>query len=393
MRKTGLKTAMVLAAILLLATLIIHHSRREEADTEAEKSAAAPAAAASNPLSLTPEEISQAGIRIEPVQSQTLNALITLTGTITANKDRIAEVSPRLAGRVVSVAVALGTRVESGQTLAMLDSIDLGQARADYLQARSEATVAEATLSRAEGLVAERIVPKKDYLRAKADAERARAAAQAAADKLQLLGVSPKVVGEQYNAAYPLAAPFAGTVIEKKAVLGKTAQPDQSLFTIADLTSVWLEADVFEQDLGSISLGASALVAVAAYPDAAFTGVLTYLGDTMDTTTRTVKARVELPNPEGKLKPGMFATAHLHSTVNATSLAVPQKAVLLVQGQSSVFVATAQGFALRAVETGDAVDGWLTVRAGLEAGEKIVVSGAYTLKARLLKSQIGTDND
>jgi membrane fusion protein, heavy metal efflux system len=295
-----------------------------------------------------------------------------------------------LPGRIVSVAVALGARVKAGQTLTVLESIELGEARSAYLQAKSEAAVAEAALARAEKLVAEEIIPQKDYLRAKADAERARAGLRAATDKLRLLGVPASTLEKQQgDAAYPLVAPFAGTIIEKKAVPGELVQPDQALFTVADLTTVWLEADVFEKDLGKFAIGVPARIAVTAYPDMAFEGRLTYLGDTMDKTTRTVKARVEASNRDGRLKPGMFASAQLPSTATAKALLVPAQAVSLLEGEPTVFVEAATGFAPRRVTTGPTVDEMVEIKEGLVAGDRVVVAGAYALKARLLKSRLG----
>lgn len=381
-----------LTAATLVLALLSACGQSDDTEKESPQQTSAAPAERSPSLALTAEEVKAAGIEVETVQPQTVNETLALTGTITPNQDRIAKVTPRLTGRVASVAVAQGTRVKAGQVLAVLESIELGETQSAYLQARSEATVTEAALKRAEQLAAEDIVPQKDYLRAKADAERARAALRAAADKLQLLGVPPAETGKQSaQAAYPLQAPFAGTVIEKKAVPGELAPPDQSLFTVADLSTVWLEADVFEKDLDKLRLGASAEISVAAYPETVIQGRLTYLAETMDTATRTVKGRIEIPNTDGRLKPGMFATAHLRSTVSSPALVLPEPAVLLVQGQPTVFVATAKGFVPRPVETGSAVGGRIPIRMGLSAGERVVVAGGYELKARLLKSQIGTE--
>lgn len=379
-------------ALVLVALSLLSCNRPPETEKAAEKSSNSTPAAASKALALTDDEVNEAGIKVEPVQPQTVTETISLTGTITPNLDKLAKVTPRLPGRVTSVPVALGGHVKSGQILAVLESIELGEARAAYLQTKSEAAVAEAALTRAQKLAAEDIVPQKDYLRAKGDAERSRAALRAASDKLKLLGVSASEPEGQHAAAYPIIAPFAGTIIEKKAVIGELAQPDQALFTLADLTKVWLEADAFEKDLGKLVINAASKVTVAAYPETAFEGKLAYVSDTMDKTTRTVKTRIEIPNPDGRLKPGMFATAQLRSSATAKALIVPDEAVLLVQGQPTVFVAAAKGFAPRTVETGSAVDGKVQIKAGLAPGDSVVVSGAYTLKARLLKSQISTED-
>lgn len=380
-------------AVVILAIALASCDRPVEKGEKSEKSSAAARAKAGKSLVLTEEEIERAGIKVETAQLQATEELVTLTATITPNQERIAKVAPRLPGRVSSVAVVQGARVKAGQTLAVLESSELGDARSAYLQSRSEGNVAEAALARAESLVREEIIPQKEYLRARSDAERARAASRAAEDKLRLLGVAPSgVESRETRAAYPMIAPFAGTVIERKAVTGELAQPDQALFVVADLATVWLEADVFEKDLAKLAIGAEARISVAAYPDAAFTGKLTYLGDTMDKATRTAKARIAAPNPDGRLKPGMFASVTLRSSITSQALVVPEQAVLLFQGHPALFVASNGGFAPRAVETGPAIGGRVSIKAGLAPGERVAVAGGYELKARLLKSQYSTED-
>ncbi len=384
--------SVALLVVIVASFVLAACERGEEKNEKAEKSAA-PRAQAGKPLLLKEEEIKQAAIKVEPAQVQATEELITLTATVTPNQERIARVSPRLSGRIASVAVVQGARVKAGQVLAVLESSELGEARSAYMQAKSETDVAQAALTRAESLAREEIIPKKELVRAKADAERAHAALRASEDKLKLLGVSPSGADKRDAfAAYPLSAPFAGTVIERKAVIGEVAQADEPLFTVADLGAVWLEADVFEKDLGKIALGAAARIALTAYPDQSFTGKLTYLGDTMDRNTRTVKARIEAPNSEGKLKPGMFATVALRSNATTQSVLVPEQAVTLYQGHSAVFVESQGGFVPRAVEAGPAIGGKVPIKTGLAPGERVVVAGAYELKARLLKSQFATED-
>lgn len=342
--------------------------------------------AAEKLLDLSDAEIHQAGIKIQKLELQEKADQIVVTATIQANQDRLAHVAPRVPGRIVKVNASLGDRVKPGQALATLDSIELGEARSSYLQAASEAAVVQAGFDRAKRLQTENIIPEKDYLRARAEHEKARAALRAAADKLRMMGVSPEKLS---GSVFPLTAPFSGTVIEKKAVLGELAQPDASLFTVADLSILWIESDLFEKDLGKVKVGAQAAVTVSAYPGEVFKGLLTYISSTMDKETRTVKARVEVPNSDGRLKPEMFATAAIGTGGSVKALLVPEGAVLLLQGQPTVFVAESGGFEPRAVEVGERVQGYAVLKSGVVAGENVVVSGAYALKARLLKSQIG----
>ena len=342
-------------------------------------------------LTLSAEEAQKAGIKVQKLALQEKAEQVMVTATIQANQDRLAHVAPRVPGRIVKVNASLGDRVKPGQPLAVLDSIDLGEARSGYLQAASEAALTQANFERAQRLNADNIIPEKDYLRARAEHEKARAALRAAADKLRMMGVSPKNLS---GSVFPLAAPFAGTIIEKKAVLGELAQPDASLFTVADLSTLWIESDLFEKDLGKVKVGAPATATLSAYPGEIFKGRLTYISSTMDKQTRTVKARVEVPNPDGRLKPEMFATVAIAIATGggAKALLVPEDALLLLQGQPTVFVAESGGFESRAVEVGERAQGYVVLKSGVAAGESVVVSGAYALKARLLKSQIGDEH-
>lgn len=360
----------------------------------AKAAASAPQAASSNPnkpLMLSDAERQQAGVRVQAIEPSTVNTPLALTGTVSANQDRIAKVVPRLPGRITSAPVSLGAQVRAGQTLAVIESFELGEARSALLQARSEAAVADAALKRAEQLSGEDIIPRKDLLRARADAQRTNASLRAAADKLQMLGVSPAVAQGRADPVYPLTAPFAGTVIEKQATAG-TLVDKEPLFTVADLTTVWVIADVFERDLGKLSVGHRAQVTVAAYPGEVFAGRLAYLSDTVDATTKTVKAHIELPNPGRRLKPGMFATASLQTSSTQRVLAVPSAAVTLMNGRPAVFVDSGKGFVPRQVETGPEQGGSVVVREGLAPGERLAVEGVYALKSRLLKSQLGTND-
>lgn len=341
-------------------------------------------------LKLSAEEVEAAGIKVVELRAEALNEKIIVTATIQANQDRLAKVSPRVSGRIVSVSASLGDRVSAGQTLAMIDSIDVGEAQSSHAQAQSEYELAKKGLQRSENLRAEQIIPEKDYLRSLAEAQKARAVLLAATQKLQALGVSPVANHAAPGVSvFPLTAPFAGVVIDKKAVLGELSQPDKPLYTIADLSNVWIEASIFEKDLGKVKVGADAEIAVAAYPDEAFKGRVRYLGNTMDRETRTTRALIEAPNRDGRLRLDMFANAAISTDSAVEGIQLPDGAVVLVQGQPTVFVAAAGGFQTRAVELGDKLRDRVLIKSGIKPGEHVVVAGAYALKAKLLKSQIG----
>jgi len=347
-------------------------------------------------LKLKPEEIQAGGIKVEALAEQEVSEQLTVTATIRPNQDRITHVAPRVPGRIVKVHANLGDEVKAGQTLAVLDSLEVGEAHSAYLQAATQHAVAKADFERAEKLHTDQIIAQKDHLRAHAEYEKSKAALAAAGDRLRMLGVNPAPVADgKAVSTFPLTTPFGGTVIEKHAILGELAQPDKQLFTVADLSTLWIEANLFEKDLGRVKVGADAVVTVAAYPDEAFRGKLTYIAAVVDKETRTVQARVEVANPGGRLKPEMFATAAISTNgtggkaARAKALVLPEAAVVLMQGQPTVFVEEHGGFEPRAVELGDKLRGRVVVKNGLAAGDKVVTAGTYALKARVMKSQLG----
>jgi cobalt-zinc-cadmium efflux system membrane fusion protein len=341
-------------------------------------------------IKLTADEIKIAGIVIEPIEDKEVADHIVVTATILANQDRLARVSPRIAGRLAKVNANLGDKVAAGQTLATLDSIEMGEARSAYQQASSEAAVAKANFDRAEKLQGEQIISQKDFSRARADYEKGRAHLRAAADKLEMLGVPTTMAATASGLSiFPLTAPFAGTVIEKKAVVGELATPDKTLFTVADLSTLWIEANLFEKDLAQLKVGSDAVLTVNAYPAETFKGRLTYIGGVLDKETRTIRGRIEVRNADGRLKPEMFATAAIATGGAVKALTLPDGAMVLVSEQPTVFIQEGEHFEPRPIEVGEKLRGRMVVKSGLKPGERVVIAGAYALKARLLKSQIG----
>jgi cobalt-zinc-cadmium efflux system membrane fusion protein len=341
-------------------------------------------------LKLTAEEINAAGIKTKEIKEEEVSEELTLTATIRPNQERITHIAPRVPGRVVKVNASLGDSVKPGQTLAVLDSLEVGEAHSAYLQARTANALAKADFERAEKLHGEQVIARKDYVRAHSEFEKSNAALAAAADKLRMLGVNPAPAANgKAVSTFPLSTPFTGTVIEKHAILGELAQPDKQLFTVADLSRLWIEANLFEKDLGRVKVGADATVTVAAYPEQVFKGKLTYIAAVMDRETRTVPARVEVANPDGLLKPEMFATASIRTGSGSRGLLLPEDAVVLMQGQPTAFVEEHGAFEPRVVELGEKLRGQVVIRKGLEAGEKVVTGGTYALKARIMKSQLG----
>ena len=199
--------------------------------------------------------------------------------------------------------------MKRGELLATIDSVEVGEAQADYIQARSQLQLAQSNWERARQLFEEQIIAQKDWLQAQAELEKARAAEQAALSRLRLLSVARPAIAQPASSVYSLSAPLSGTIIEMAAVQGELAKPEEPLVTVADLSPVWVQASVSETDLRRVRVGSPAAVEVAAYPGERFHGRVTYVSSVLDKETRTAKARIEVPNPKRRLKLEMFATA------------------------------------------------------------------------------------
>lgn len=363
-------------------------AKGEVAHGHAEKKGEGEAHADEQVLKLTAEEVAAAGIKTEVLRAGPIRASMNVSATIQPNRDRYAHVAPRLPGRILEVPAKLGENVKAGQVLAILDSVEVGESTSAYQQTTSQLNVARADFERAQKLYDEQVVPQKDFLRARGEFERARAAQVASANKLRMMGIRAGT-GPAASSRLPVMAPFAGAVIEKGAVIGELAQPDKSLFTVADLSTVWIEANLNEKDLAKVGIGATAEVSVAAYPKEVFRGRVAYVGASVDKESRTVKARIDVPNAQGRLKPEMFATARIDTDVIGNGIVVPSDAVVLVDNKKVVFIKEVDGFEPREVELGDEVGGQQIVKAGLNSGDEVVVAGVYALKARAQKSKIG----
>jgi membrane fusion protein, heavy metal efflux system len=340
-------------------------------------------------LKLTAEEAERAGIKVEAIKAQALGDTVVVTATIHPDQDRLANVAPRIEGRVTSAPAKLGDRVRAGQPLATLDSVEVGEAHASWMQAQTELRIAEADFKRSESLNAEEIISRKDFLRAQADRDKAAAALRAAADRLRLLGGSPGASGRSVS-GFAVTAPFAGTVIEKKATLGELASPSVAMFTVADLSRVWIQAALPEAALAKVRVGAEAEVTVPAYPGEEFNGRVGLIGAILDKDTRTVDARIEVANADGRLKPEMFATATIEVAGDKRNvIALPDAAIVLLEGKPTVFVLEKGAYEAREVEPGERIAGRTLLKSGVKAGDQVVTEGTYALKARKLKSQLG----
>ena len=344
-------------------------------------------------LSITPEKQQLNGVALESVKKERLAGAISATGKVEVNGDRIAHVSPRVSGKVTSVKASLGDSVASGQVLVMLDSLELGEAMNRYRQSRTKLSLAKNNLDRVKVLVGKKIAARKDILQAETDYQMTLTEMHTDEERLTLYGLSPAGLGKASHKRQllPVRSPIGGVITEKHAIVGELADPTKSLYTIADLSTVWVMVDINEKDLFKVHKGQKAVVTIGAFPDLRFHGRINHLADVVDQATRTVKARVEVVNVGRKLKPEMFASVELALPADAQPvLAVPESALQELEGKKVLFV-TENGteFVPRIVDLGRASGGKVEVTGGLKEGERYAVKGGFLLKSELKKGELG----
>ena len=334
------------------------------------------------------------GVEVMTAALEPFSAPIEATAAIELNGDRVAKISARTSGRLVKISASQGDAVRTGQALAYFDSPELGQSWAEYAKAKGRAELARKSLQREETLFEKKISPEKDVIHARQDLAEAEADLAFAQEKFHLLGINIEEFGkDQIGDRHPLIAvtsPISGSVIERTATQGEVVNTDKTLFTVADLSKLWVVIDIYEKDLGRLRAGTAVKVRTTAYPDRNFKGVISYIGDVMDETTRTVKARVVVENAGRLLKPGMFATVLIEAAGGTERLiAVPEEAVFLDGSKNYVFIQTApEKFEMREVALGRTLGNRLEVIHGLEKGEPVAVKGAFILKSELKKGEL-----
>lgn len=347
-------------------------------------------------IKMTADVQKQNGIVIAPAEKQRLAGVISVTGKVEVNADKVAYVSPRISGKVVRSSVSLGDHVSAGQPLVTLDSVELGEALNRYHQSKTKLVLAESNRDRIKNLVEKKIAARKDILQAETDLKIAQAEQRTDEQRLSLYGVERSDLKDANlkNPFLLVRSPISGTITEKNVIVGELADPSKSLYTVSDLSSVWIMVDINEKDLAKVYKGQSATVIVGAFPDLKLKGRITYIADLVNEATRTVKARIEVANPGRKLKPEMFATVELTLATDAPPvLVVPEDALQDLDGKKVVFVAEEEDeLVARTVQTGRTAGGMVEIVSGLNEGERFAVKGAFILKSELKKGEMTDDH-
>lgn len=340
---------------------------------------------------MSAEQIEKAKIDTAPAASGTLAKEIVVPGRVTLNLDRKAEIVPKISGTVFSVLKNLGQDVAKGEIVASLESREMAEAKGEYLSAWRAEQLAQSLYEREERLWKQKVTAEQDYLNAKGAHQAAKIKLDQAHQRLHTAGMEDdeidvlhKSKDESKLRLYEVRSPIAGKVIGRELTVGQIVSTDKPIYTIADLSTVWVETAIAPGDLPFAKVGQSVNITGGARKA---TGKVVVISPVVDPDTRAAKAVVEIANPDGTWQPGDFVSAQLVSGKQEVGLMVPKDAIQTIKGSKAVFVSHDKGFEMRPVTTGREDSNHVEILSGLEFGESIAVTNTFTLKAELGKAE------
>ncbi|WP_255550788.1 efflux RND transporter periplasmic adaptor subunit [Granulicella sp. dw_53] len=348
------------------------------------KVAPTPVAEQGDPAEITVTPELGSNLKLGTPQMRDVLGTLQVSAHVQTDASRIARVGSPVAGRILKLLVFEGEYVHAGTTLAMLHSTSLSDTQLSLVKAFSQQTLAEAAARRAEQLVAADVIGQAELERRRAELLQANAEVASFRTQLRGLGMTEAQIQNlektrRLSADYPIVTPNSGTVLERKVTIGQVVQPADPAFTIADLSNVWIVANVPEEDAGRLQRGMEVVVRIPALPTEKIGGHLSYVAPIVDPATRTVEVRMELPNTHSLFKPDELATM-IFTGSTARELTIPQTAIVREDNKDYVFVETAPNkFLLREVELGDEVEDRRVLRSGVTQPERIVLDGAFHL--------------
>jgi RND family efflux transporter MFP subunit len=347
-------------------------------------------------VSLSREAAERAGIKIEPVRTTPMTEAVSFPGTVTSNAYRDTKVNALVAGVVRQVTVELGAEVKRGEPLAVIFSSDLADAQMKYLSMRAMLEADHQKLVRTEKLVTLGAASRQELEEVTATHTGHATEVAAARQRLVLLGLSNKQLDAVTDASHVVSevtvpAPANGVVIARTVNPGQVVGVGQDLFVVTDLTTLWVIGDLYEKDFAAVRVGSSASITVPA-TNQTLRGRVAYIDPRVDPATRTAKIRVEVPNPSGNLRLGMFVTMSIETGTNQRMTVVPQAAVQAIGERTVVYtpVAGEEGkFTERLVKLGPSRGNLVQVLEGLKPGDKVVTDGSFFLRGEAARNRSG----
>lgn len=382
-------TVLTTGAIVVLLFMVGCDGREPTAPPKKENAPAQPADA--NSVTLKPE-MAQRLKMAQPTLIEVAD-ILQVPSQIEVDEQKLARIGANVTGRIVEVSGKVGDSVRAGAVLARISSPELTQAQLAYLRAYSQAVLAERAAERARQLLAADVIGSAELQRRESELQVSRAELSAAADQLRMLGVGSSVLRDLVERGHILpavavTASKGGAIIERNVSVGQVVQPADQLFSVADLSTVWVVGSVPEQDARAALVGQQVEIRVPALGDTRLTGRIVFVADTVNPETRTVTVRTRVDNPQRQLKPAMLASMRIEGS-RQKHLVVPNAAVVREANRDHVFVDQGHNrFRLTPVELGVAVGEVRPVLKGLTAEQRIVVDGAFHLNNERKRAEL-----
>jgi membrane fusion protein, heavy metal efflux system len=341
----------------------------------------------SREIALTPDMIQRAGIQLVEARKGTATARLHLPGVVQPNAYKNLDVTSLVSGRITQVRAELGQRVMQNEMLATVYSPELADAQTAFIQAKAARDAHGLALTRTQRLYAIGAVSREELEKMTAEAAEMDRAQEVARSRLVLLGIPEDKAQRIASPAdvittFDVKAPIAGVITKRNANPGLNIDPSAPLFTVTDLSDVWVVADLYERDFATVGLGSPVTITTAAYPGVELRGRVNYIDPQVQAETRTAKLRAEVANGAGRLRLGMFVDVSIAGRSARAVIMVPKTAVQTMGTQSVVFVSPGAGrFAPRIVTPGDTVGNEIAISSGLDAGDMVVAQGAFFLRA------------
>ena len=338
---------------------------------------------------LTEEAVARAGIEVTTVGTSAAASRVRIPGIVQPNAYRSVAVTPIVSGRVTRVGAELGDRVRRGQTLAEIYSPELAEAETRYLSSRAELEAHEQELRRTEKLVEIGAASRQELEKVHAEHTAATTMVESQRSRLKLLGMADAEIAKlspasEISATVNVPAPLDGVITTRGANVGLNVDATTPLFTVVDLSTVWVVGDLYERDFGAVRVGSPVIVTTTAYPDLKVDGKVSYIDPQVKPETRTAQVRVEVPNPRGELRLGMFAEMQVGEPRANAVVVVPRSAVQVVADRSVVYLVNPKErgrFVEREVRLGEASGDDVQVLSGVQAGDVVVSKGSFSIRA------------
>lgn len=340
-------------------------------------------------LTLAPEMLARINLQYAEVKSQNVSNQLRTTGTVQANSYKETRVMPLVGGRVLAVNAELGNLVKKGQPLATIYSTELAQEQTEYLKVEANLDLHIAQSERYRKLAEIGAVSKQELQEVEAKLHEHHAEHASHRQKLKLLGMTDAQIDGLNNnhdvrSEVIVPAPSSGIITARGVNIGQVVAVTDSLFSVTDLSTVWVIGNVFEKDFGAMRMGAKVIVSSPSYAGRQFNGTISYIDPRIDPASRTAQIRIEVPNPNQILKIGMFVDVALNIAGQQDAIAIPKAALQQIGNDQVVFVSLGSGqFQMRKLQLGEDLGESVRVVSGIMTGEKIVTEGSFFLRAEI----------